>query len=154
MKTEFFIAERKSTEQSLLDSEQRYKRLLACVTDYVYTVTVEHGRPLATSHGQGCEAVTGYTPAEFYADPFLWYRMIHEEDRPAVLAQAERVLGDKRRRRWNIGSFIRAGAYAGFGMCRFPARMVRAGRFRMMDWSPTSPHGSRRRPRCGRVRNG
>lgn len=92
MKTEFFFAERKSTEQSLLDSEQRYKRLLACVTDYVYTVTVEHGRTLATSHGQGCEAVTGYTPAEFYADPLLWYRMIHEEDRPAVLAQAERVL--------------------------------------------------------------
>ena len=66
--------------------------MLTAVTDYVYSVTVHDGRPTATAHGPGCEAVTGYTSKEFNADPFLWYRMISSEDRAAVTAQAERVL--------------------------------------------------------------
>jgi PAS domain S-box-containing protein len=36
--------------------------------------------------------VTGYAPEEFRDDPMLWYRMVHEEDRPVVLDQAKRVL--------------------------------------------------------------
>jgi len=82
----------KKHEQASLESEQRYKRLLASVTDYVYAVTVEDGRAVSTFHGPGCEAVTGYTSDEFEHDQQLWYRMIREEDRPAVLEQAERIL--------------------------------------------------------------
>jgi PAS domain S-box-containing protein len=74
------------------ESEQRYQRLLAAVTDYVFSVTVDQGRPVSTSHGPGCEAVTGFTPAEFDADPFLWFHMVYEEDRPAVTARAEQIL--------------------------------------------------------------
>jgi PAS domain S-box-containing protein len=81
-----------TAEQATLQSEQRYKRLLAAVTDYVYAVTVEDGRAVSTLHGPGCEAVTGYTSGEFEQDQQLWYRMIREEDRPAVLEQAERIL--------------------------------------------------------------
>lgn len=92
MKTEIIMAERQGMEQALGESEQRYRRLLAATTDYIYTVKVENGRSGPTSHGPGCAAVTGYTSAEFAADPYLWYRVIHEEDRPAVLAQANRIL--------------------------------------------------------------
>jgi PAS domain S-box-containing protein len=92
MHTTVFMKERSKAEQAVQESEQRYKRLLASVTDYVYSVTVEQGRPVATVHGPGCEAVTGYTSGEFVTDPFLWYRMIYIEDRPAVTAQAELVL--------------------------------------------------------------
>jgi hypothetical protein len=92
MHTTILIDERDHAEQAAKESEQRYKRLLASVTDHVYSVTVEQGRPVATSHGPGCEAVTGYTSKEFDADPFLWYRMIFSEDRAAVAAQAERIL--------------------------------------------------------------
>jgi PAS domain S-box-containing protein len=77
---------------AIIESEQRYKRLLASVTDYVYSVTVENGQPISTRHGPGCEAVTGYKSEEFEADQTLWYRMIWEADRPAVVAQAERIL--------------------------------------------------------------
>jgi len=87
-----FVKERTRAEQAIQESEQRYKRLLASVTDYVYSVAIEDGRPARTIHGPGCEAVTGYTSREFDADPFLWYRMIYAEDRPAVTAQSERVL--------------------------------------------------------------
>jgi PAS domain S-box-containing protein len=91
MKTEVFMAERKVAEQALLVSEQRYQSLLASTSDYVYTVTMDRGRSVATAHGPGCEAITGFTSREFDADPSLWYRMIHEEDRPAVLAQVARI---------------------------------------------------------------
>ena len=92
MRTEVLTAERQVAEQALLVSEQRYQSLLASTTDYVYTVTMDHGRSVATSHGPGCEAVTGFTSREFDADASLWYRMIHAEDRPAVLSQVARIV--------------------------------------------------------------
>lgn len=92
MSTEPIARTKQPCEEATLESEQRYKRLLASVTDYVYTVMVEDGRAVATLHGPGCEAVTGYTSDEFETDQTLWYRMIREEDRPAVLERAERIL--------------------------------------------------------------
>ena len=69
MGTTVFINERKHAEQAARESEQRYTRLLASVTDYVYSVSIDQGRPAATAHGPGCEAVTGYTSREFENDP-------------------------------------------------------------------------------------
>jgi PAS domain S-box-containing protein len=74
------------------ESEERYRRLLASVTDYVYSVKVEAGQTASTVHGPGCEAVTGYSSQDFEADESLWYEMIFEADRPAVLAQVNRIL--------------------------------------------------------------
>jgi len=74
------------------ESEERYRRLLETVTDYVYTVQVENGRAVSTSHGAGCERVTGYRPADYAGDPDLWYSMVHEDDRGMVLEQAGRLL--------------------------------------------------------------
>jgi PAS domain S-box-containing protein len=91
MNTEADTKSRRALEAVTLESEQRYKRLLDSVTDYVYSVTVEDGQAVSTVHGPGCEAVTGYTSEEFEGDQTLWYRMIFEEDRPAVLAQADRI---------------------------------------------------------------
>lgn len=79
-------------DASLAASEERYRRLLASVTDYVYTVVVVEGRPVSTSHGPGCVAVTGYGPEEYASDPLLWHRMVHDDDKAAVTAQAEAML--------------------------------------------------------------
>ena len=76
----------------LRESEARYRCLLESVTDYIYTVDVANEQPVASSHGPGCRTVTGYAPEEFSDDPMLWYRMIHEEDRPIVLEQAKMLL--------------------------------------------------------------
>lgn len=73
------------------ESEERYRKLLETVTDYVYTVKVENGKAAATTHGAGCIRLTGYGAAEFADDPMLWYRMVHEEDRAAVVEQAQRL---------------------------------------------------------------
>jgi len=77
---------------ALRASEERYRRLLSSVTDYVYTVTVQSGQPTGTIHGPGCVAVTGYTPEEYASDPLLWHRMVHAADKQAVTAQAARLL--------------------------------------------------------------
>jgi len=86
------ITERKRAEEALGESEKRYKQLLESVTDYIFTVQVQDNRTLATVHGRGCAAVTGYTPEDYEADPYLWYRMVHEQDRQAVRDQAARIL--------------------------------------------------------------
>lgn len=83
---------RRGIEAALSENEKRYKRLVESLSDYIYTVRVENGRAVATYHGPGCVNVTGYTSADYELDPFLWYRMVYEEDRSAVLEQAERML--------------------------------------------------------------
>lgn len=73
-------------------SKERYRHLLESVTSYVYTVTVDHGVAVHTSHGGGCEKVTGYTPEEFNADHELWYRVVHDDDRERVIDMARRII--------------------------------------------------------------
>ena len=75
--------------------EQRYQRLLEAVTDYVFHVRVENGRAVETVHASNCEAVTGYTPQEFYANPMLWIAMVPLEDRPIVEQQAACILAGR-----------------------------------------------------------
>jgi len=86
------ITKSKRVEEALMESETRYRRLIEAATDYIYSVTIKDGSVVATTHGPGCEGVTGYGSDEYEADPYLWYRMIHEEDRDAVIRQSERVL--------------------------------------------------------------
>ncbi|MCL4548624.1 MAG: PAS domain-containing protein [Bacteroidetes bacterium] len=81
-----------SSKKYLDESEQRYNRLLRFLTDYIYTVKIENNKVVDTYHGPGCVTVTGYTSEDYLADPDLWYRMVHEEDKAAVLEQANKSL--------------------------------------------------------------
>ncbi len=89
------ITKRKSDEESLRVSEQRYRKLVEATTSYIYTVEVENGRPISTTHGQGCVFVTGYTSEEYDADPYLWYRMTYAEDQKEVVKHANEILSGK-----------------------------------------------------------
>jgi len=75
---------RAKAEQSLLSSEQRLRRLLAVSPTYLYTVTLNEGKPASTEHSIGCLLVTGYTPDEYQRNPNLWITMVHPEDRERV----------------------------------------------------------------------
>jgi PAS domain S-box-containing protein len=86
------VSARRRAEQVLRESEQRYRRLLNSVNDYVYEVTVRDGVVVATRHGAGCEAVTGYTSSEYDRDPALWLAMVPPEDRAAVIEHARRIV--------------------------------------------------------------
>lgn len=82
-------------EQKLRESEERYRRITAAITDYIYTVRIEGDRPVETKHGDACISVTGYTAEEFANDPYLWIRMVPLEDQPIVKAQAEKILRNR-----------------------------------------------------------
>jgi two-component system, cell cycle sensor histidine kinase and response regulator CckA len=77
-------SERRRSEDALKESEERYRRITAAITDYIYTVYVENGRVVSTRHSAACEAVTGYKEEEFNANPYLWFTMVSEEDRQRV----------------------------------------------------------------------
>ncbi|MBN1313459.1 MAG: PAS domain S-box protein [Anaerolineae bacterium] len=79
-------------EAALRTSEERYRRITQTLTDYIYTVRIEDGQPVETIHGPACIAVTGYTSEDFAANTDLWLQMVEEEDRPAVLEQAHKIL--------------------------------------------------------------
>ncbi len=82
------ITERKTAEEALKKSEERLKKLLNSVTDYIYNVKIENGIVTETNHGEGCIAVTGYSTEEFNDDKYLWYRIVHEDDREVVREHA------------------------------------------------------------------
>jgi PAS domain S-box-containing protein len=86
------ITDRKNAEEALRRSEERYRRITDGLTDYLYTVRVENGRPVGTTHSHACEKVTGYTTEEFAANPNLWIEMVVPEDRDMVMSHAKKVL--------------------------------------------------------------
>lgn len=86
------ITEIKEAYDRLRERERCYRQLFAAVTSYAYTVNVQDGVSLSTRHGDGCTAVTGYQPAEYEADPDLWMRMIHPDDRAMVLSHVNGLL--------------------------------------------------------------
>jgi PAS domain S-box-containing protein len=78
--------------RDLEESENRYRRITEGLTDYQYSVRVEGGRPVQTTQGPTCAAVTGYTPEDFESDPGLWIRMVAPEDRELVLDRVRKLL--------------------------------------------------------------
>ncbi|UCE84072.1 MAG: PAS domain S-box protein [Deltaproteobacteria bacterium] len=86
------ITESKQAQKALRESKDRYRRITEAITDYIFTVRVANGHPAETIHGPSCEAVTGYTTEEFSSDPFLWIRMVPEEDQEVVRGQASDIL--------------------------------------------------------------
>lgn len=76
----------------LIESENRYRRLLESVTSYVYTVELKNGIPETTAHSPGCRTVTGYSPEEYASDPSLWFKVLHGDDRTLILQMSRRIL--------------------------------------------------------------
>jgi len=78
----------RETERALRESQERYRRIIDAVTDYIFTVYFEAGRPVRTAHSSTSVAVTGYTPEELVSDPYLWINMVYPDDHDAVRRQA------------------------------------------------------------------
>jgi PAS domain S-box-containing protein len=83
---------RLEAEEALRESEERFRRITEAITDYIYTVNIQNGRPAETIHGPGCVGVTGYMAEDFRERPCLWIEMVHEEDRKRVEEQAAQIL--------------------------------------------------------------
>ncbi len=82
-------------KETLKKSEELNKHTKDVVTNYIYTVRMEAGKPVETIHSEACFNVTGYTSQEFRDNSYLWLDMIVEEDRNIVQQQADDVISGK-----------------------------------------------------------
>lgn len=79
------LQQRHPVEQALRESQSRFSRLADHLPDVIYRYRLrprpgfEYVSPAATT-------LTGYTPAEYYADPELGARLIHPDDQPILAA--------------------------------------------------------------------
>lgn len=85
------ITENHRTLNALKDSEERYRKLVDSISDYIYTLNFLDGKPVVSNHGPGCESVTGYNADEFEHDPQLWSRIIHDKDREKIQIHLEKI---------------------------------------------------------------
>jgi PAS domain S-box-containing protein len=83
---------RKWAGKTLLESEERYRRITEGLSDYLYTVQIQDGRVVKTTHNIACKVVTGYSAAELASDPYLWINMIPEQERGLVLEHVRNIL--------------------------------------------------------------
>jgi two-component system, cell cycle sensor histidine kinase and response regulator CckA len=90
------ITDLKVAEEARRESEERYRRIIDTITDYVMSVKIEKGQAISASHGPGCVAVTGYAAEELSGDPDLWFRLVVTEDREVATDQVRRILAGER----------------------------------------------------------
>ena len=89
------ISDRKRAEEALRESEERYRRITESLSDYFYSVSVQDGRVVETTHNPACAIVTGYTAEEFERDPDLWIEMVPEQERDNVVKHGQDILSGK-----------------------------------------------------------
>lgn len=89
------ITDLKQAEKAIKLSEERLKKLIDSVTDYIYSVRIEKNVIIETVHSEGCLAVTGYSASEFSNDNYLWFKIVFKEDMSAVRQQAVDLLQNK-----------------------------------------------------------
>lgn len=95
------ITDRKKAEQSLRESEKRYRLIVEKTVDLVYRYEFLPLRRFAFVSPSATE-MTGYTPEEHYADPDLGFKLIHPDDRHVFeqLGQSEESIRKPLVLRW------------------------------------------------------
>jgi diguanylate cyclase (GGDEF)-like protein/PAS domain S-box-containing protein len=86
------ITDLKLAEDARRETEERYRRIVDTISDYVVSVKIEDGRVVETAHGAGCFALTGYTAEELTREPGLWISLVVADDNAAAQEQTRRIL--------------------------------------------------------------
>lgn len=86
------VASRSNVEQSLRKSEAELRRVMASVSDYLWSATVTpDGRFAYRYYSPVVETITGYPPEFFMEDPSRWLSTILPDDRPVLEAALGRI---------------------------------------------------------------
>jgi PAS domain S-box-containing protein len=84
------ITERKRAEEGLRAAEAKYRTLVEQIPAIIYIGDIDDHSSTAYVSPQ-VEAILGFTPEEWLADPELWLKQIHPDDRESVLADVART---------------------------------------------------------------
>ncbi len=86
------ITERKEAEQRLRAAEERYRSLVEQLPAVIYATEVPAGQ--TTGHptyiSPQVQSLLGFSADEWLADPSLWVKLLHPDDRDAVLREVAR----------------------------------------------------------------
>jgi PAS domain S-box-containing protein len=77
------ITARREAETGLAEAESRYRALVEQLPAIAYIDPVDRRGTVYIS--PQTEAILGYTPEEWYADPELWQRVVHPDDRDRAI---------------------------------------------------------------------
>lgn len=102
------ITARKQADDALRESEQRYRTVADFTSDWEYWIMPDGTfRYISPS----CEAVSGYSPDDFLADPPLMTRIVHPDDRHLYAEHFHRVTVDGALERLDYRILTKNGEY-------------------------------------------
>ena len=106
------LSELEKRSKELEEGQERYRRIVCATCSFVFSVEIVNGKDIATLYEPGVDLVTGYSAQDHVADPGLWHRMIHVEDRARVMRHIEALHDGKpvsivEHRVYNKGGHIR-----------------------------------------------
>jgi PAS domain S-box-containing protein len=85
------VTERKQAEERLRAAQERYQALVESLPAMIYAVDIPAGGPGVTTYiSPQVTALLGYSPEEWLSDANLWIKLLHPEDRDAVLKEVAR----------------------------------------------------------------
>ncbi len=90
------ITAHKQAEQHLRESEARYRALVEQIPAMVYAASVDEASTTTYISPQ-VEPMLGFTPADYHADPDIWRKRLHPDDRQRVLAEMAASQGSRER---------------------------------------------------------
>jgi diguanylate cyclase (GGDEF)-like protein/PAS domain S-box-containing protein len=82
----------REAEVARLEAEARYRALVEEIPAVIYA---DEGGEQTTYVSPQIEEILGVTPAQYRADPDLWMRMVHPDDRASVKAQSDAFLAGR-----------------------------------------------------------
>lgn len=75
---------RKSKTAEIAEALARYERTTAFLPLYIYAASRKNGEIIPEFYSPVVERITGYAREQFLSDPWFWFTLVYEEDKPIV----------------------------------------------------------------------
>ncbi|OHB59211.1 MAG: hypothetical protein A2167_07505 [Planctomycetes bacterium RBG_13_46_10] len=83
------ITERKKLERALMESEAKHRTLVEQIPAITYIAALDEASTTTYVSPQ-IQQILGFSPADYKADPDIWRKQLHSDDRQRVLAELQR----------------------------------------------------------------